>query len=69
MSNDMEKAAFRPNALVTVAELLEIDRSTTQSLWGLPDTHLPEPIHISHFFFTLHCFNQDTLVDCKQTKS
>lgn len=49
MSNDMEKAVFRPKALVTVAELLEIDRSTTQSLWGLPDTHLPEPIHISHF--------------------
>lgn len=39
---------------MTAVELLEIDRSTTQSLWGLPDIHLPEPIHISHFLYS--CF-------------
>lgn len=38
----------RPEALVTVTDL-EIDKSTTQSLWGLPDIHLPKLIHRSHF--------------------
>lgn len=71
MYNEVEKAVFRPKVSVTVAELLEIDRSTTQSLWRLPDIHLPEPIHTSHFLFflALHSSNQGTLFVCTQTKT
>lgn len=43
MYNEVDGAVFRPEAIVTLAKLLEIDRSTTQSLWGPPDIHLPEP--------------------------
>lgn len=55
MYNEVYVAVFRPKASVTVAELLEIDRTTTQSLWGLPDIHLREPIHTSHFLPFLLC--------------
>lgn len=48
------KEVFRPKTSVTAGELLEIDSGTTPGLWGLPDIHLPEPIHISHFLFS--CF-------------
>lgn len=32
ISNELENVVFRPKAYVTVTELLEIDRSATQSL-------------------------------------
>lgn len=52
---------FGPQASVTAAALLEIDRNAAQSLWGPPDIHLLSP------FFS-HSSNRDTLFVCKQTK-
>lgn len=53
---------FGPEASVTAAALLEIDRNAAQSLWGAPDIHLMSP------FFS-HSSNRDTLFVCKQTKN
>lgn len=68
----VDVAVFRPKASVRVAALLEIDRSTAQSLWGPPDIHLPSPFTHPTFRLSLslalHSSNQDTLFVCKQTR-
>lgn len=70
MCSAVDVAVFRPKASVRVAALLEIDRSTAQSLWGPPDIHLPSPFTHPTFRLSLalHSSNQDTPFVCKQTK-
>lgn len=51
--SEVDMGVFGPEASVTAAALLEIDRNAAQSLWGPPDIHLLSPFFSTPLIGTL----------------